>query len=229
MRVTWLGHSALHIEAAGRSILVDPFFTGNPTFPADWEAHLGALDWIVVTHGHDDHLGDTVRLARAYGATVVGCFEVCSFVAGQGVTSIEPMNIGGSIQSGDVRFSMVRAHHSAATIQAGVPVYLGNPAGFVIGVGGRRVYHAGDTDLFSDMGLIQRLHRPDLACLPIGDRFTMGPETAAIACNELLDVRLILPIHWGTFGLLTGTPDAFAPLVQRGRVLRPKPGQPIEI
>lgn len=229
MRVTWLGHSALHIEVAGRSILVDPFFTGNPRFPAGYEARLGGVDWIVVTHGHDDHLGDTARLARAHGATVVACFEVCSFLGTQGVEAIEPMNLGGSIETHGVRFSMVRAHHSAATIRDGVPVYLGNPAGFVIRAGDRALYHAGDTDLFSDMSLIQRVHRPDLACLPIGDRFTMGPETAAIACNELLDVGLILPIHWGTFGLLSGTPDAFAAGVRRGRVLRVEPGEPFEV
>jgi len=124
---------------------------------------------------------------------------------------------------------MVNALHSSAVIEHGKPVTMGDPAGFVIKGDGRSVYHAGDTEIFSDMALIQRIHRPTVGLIPIGDRFTMGPETAAIACNEFLDLEVIVPIHWGTFDLLTGDPQTFRSLVRRGEVRLPEPGEAITL
>ena len=225
MKLTWLGHSACHIEASAQSILIDPFFTGNPTYPEGWEDGLERCDAIVLTHGHDDHVGDTARLAQKYGSTVFAQPEICGWLGGQGVSKSEPMNIGGCVSQGGVDFCMVQAFHSSATTNDGVPIDLGDPAGFVLRADGRAVYHAGDTGIFSDMQLIQRIYRPSTALLPVGDRFTMGPELAAMACNEFLSVDLVIPIHWGTFDLLHGDPKDFAHRVTRGKVLMLKPGE----
>ncbi len=229
MKLTWLGHAAFHLELGGRNVLIDPFWTGNPKFPEGYEERLTAVDAIVVTHGHEDHLGDTVRLAGKYGATVIAQYEICMWVGGQGVEKLQPMNTGGAILEEGIRYVMVPAFHSSAIIREGVPVTMGDPAGFVIQADGRSIYHAGDTALFSDMALIQRLYRPQIGLLPIGDRFTMGPETAAIACNEFLDLELIVPIHWGTFDLLTGDPRDFARRVTRGEVRILEPGETLEL
>jgi L-ascorbate metabolism protein UlaG (beta-lactamase superfamily) len=229
MQLTWLGHSAFHIETANQSILVDPFWTANPTFPAAYEDRVRKADVIVVTHGHEDHLGDAARLARKYGATIVAQFEICTWLAGQGAAKAEPMNIGGCIDREGVRYCMVQAFHSSAIIKDGTPITMGDPAGFVIKAEGRSIYHAGDTAIFSDMALIQRLHAPKVGLIPVGDRFTMGPETAALACNEFLNLDLVIPIHWGTFPLLHGDPQNFARLVKRGRVQIATPGEPIAL
>ncbi|NJO37642.1 MAG: metal-dependent hydrolase [Rhizobiales bacterium] len=229
MKLTWLGHSACHLMIDGKSVLIDPFFTGNAKFPTDFERDLGKVDAIIVTHGHGDHLGDTERLARSFDATVIAMFEICAYLEARGVERTDPMNIGGSIAHDRLTITMVNALHSSAIIEDGRPITMGDPAGIVIKSSEKTVYHAGDTEIFSDMALIQRLHQPKIGLIPIGDRFTMGPRTAAIACNEFLDLETIIPIHWGTFDLLSGDPETFKSLVKRGEVATPAPGETLEL
>lgn len=229
MQMTWLGHSAVHLEARGQSILVDPFFSGNPKHPQGWEDKLERCDVIVVTHGHEDHLGDSLRLAKKYHATLVAQFEICMWLNGQGVEKVQPMNTGGEIEIAGIRYAMVPAFHSAGVIRDGEPRAMGDPAGFVITTADAAIYHAGDTCLFSDMALIQRLYRPKVGFLPVGDRFTMGPRHAAIACNEFLALDLVVPIHWGTFDLLHGDPEVLKTEVTRGRVHIAEPGVPFKV
>lgn len=226
MQMTWLGHSAVHLATAGHSILIDPFFAGNPKYPERFEEGLERCDVIVVTHGHEDHIGDAARLAKNYGATVVAQYEICMWLHGQGVEEVQPMNTGGEIQIGSIRYAMVPAFHSAGIIRDGIPKAMGDAAGFVISTPGAVVYHAGDTSLFSDMALIQRLYQPKVGFLPVGDRFTTGPAHAAVACNEFLDLELVVPIHWDTFDLLHGNPQKLAQAVTRGRVHIATPGEP---
>jgi L-ascorbate metabolism protein UlaG (beta-lactamase superfamily) len=229
LRVTWLGHSAVHLRIAERSVLFDPFLTGNPSYPEGALDKLGKVDLICVTHGHEDHLGDTIPLARQHGAVVAANYEITVYLSGQGVENVEPINPGGSVDLLDLQVAFTRANHSSSIHEDGRARYLGNPCGVVVRNHEDSFYHAGDTDLFSDMALIRRLYRPRVGALPIGDRLTMGPRAAAIAQNEFLQMDAVLPIHWGTFPLISGTPDEFQSEVNRGQVLRPKPGETIEI
>lgn len=227
MKLTWLGHSAFHLEIAGASVLIDPFVGGNGKYPHEFEAALERVDIIALTHGHADHLGDTVRLAQKYDCSVVAIHEVCQYLGTKGLTKFQPMNIGGSIEVAGIRISMVHAQHTSTIFVDGQLIPLGDAAGLVFAGGDHTVYHAGDTGLFSDMALIQRLHKPTIGLLPIGDRFTMGPEAAAIACNEFLELDYIIPTHWGTFPPLVGKPETFEGLVKRGKVVLPEPGKTI--
>jgi L-ascorbate metabolism protein UlaG (beta-lactamase superfamily) len=205
LQITWLGHSAFRLRTpGGKEVLFDPWYTGNPSFPE--AARPKAADLILISHGHSDHITDAAAMAKTTGATVVGIWEVTSWLASKGVKNLEPLNKGGTITSKGLRITMSDARHSSSFDESGI-VYLGEPAGFVVNLeNGQTVYFAGDTSLFGDMKLIGELYKPDIAFLPIGDRFTMGPDTAAMAAGWL-GVKQVVPMHYGTFPLLTGTPD----------------------
>ena len=206
LAVTWLGHATcLFRSPSGTTLLLDPWLEGNPSCPQGWRPPAG-LSAILVTHGHSDHIADAAAIGRASGAPVLASFEICRWLERKGLRALRPMNKGGTHRLADVRVTMVDARHSSSLEEGGTTQYLGEAAGFVLRFdGGPTVYCAGDTSLFGDMRLIAEVYAPDIACLPIGDVFTMGPEDAARACT-LLGVRQVLPIHHGTFPVLTGTP-----------------------
>jgi L-ascorbate metabolism protein UlaG (beta-lactamase superfamily) len=226
LAITWLGHSSFRLRTpGGKELLFDPWYTGNPSFPAG--ARPTAADLILISHGHSDHTGDAAAIAKETGATVVGIFEITSWLGAKGIKNIEPMNKGGTITTRGLRITMTDARHSSSVDENGAVVYLGEPAGFVVTLeNGQTIYFAGDTSLFSDMKMIGELYKPDIAFLPIGDRFTMGPDTAAIAA-QWLGVKQVVPMHYATFPLLTGTPEQLEQqLAGKGiEVLKLKPGE----
>jgi L-ascorbate metabolism protein UlaG (beta-lactamase superfamily) len=210
--ITWYGHACVEIRTpGGKTILIDPWF-GNPKSPKP-AADVRACDLLLVTHGHGDHFGDALALASRLRPAWPCIHEMSLWLARRlpgGGDAVVGMNKGGTFMFGEIAVTMVGADHSAGDWNAGgeTTLYLGEPAGFVVRLeDGRTVYHAGDTNVFSDMRLIGELYRPDLALLPIGGHFTMGPREAALAV-ELLGVDAVAPIHWGTFPLLAGTPEA---------------------
>jgi L-ascorbate metabolism protein UlaG (beta-lactamase superfamily) len=224
--LTWLGHSTFRITSAdGKRLLIDPWLAGNPSCPAT-EKQVTQLDVMLCTHGHFDHIGDAVSTAKATAPTVVGIFELCSWMERRGVQNTSPMNKGGSQRIGDITITMVHADHSCGiTEDDGSIVYGGEAAGYVITFeNGFRLYHAGDTAVFGDMKLIGDLYRPDIALLPIGDRFVMSPREAALAAR-LLGVSTVIPMHYATFPLLTGTPDALRAESPDLEVVELVPGQ----
>ena len=206
--LTWLGHAAfLLVTDEGKHVYVDPFLTGNPKTPEKLKSP-ERVDVIAVTHGHSDHAGDTVAISRAFPEAQIVCqVELKGWLGAQGALTAEQLpglNKGGTQEIDGIHFTLVNAFHSSSSDQGD---YLGEACGIVIRLeGGRAVYFAGDTCAFGDMALIRRLHEPDYAVLPIGDHFTMGPREAALAL-ELLGNPPCIPCHWGTFPLLTGTPE----------------------
>ena len=208
LRITWLGHSTFLLRTpGGKRLLFDPWLVDNPACPESMKKP-PKPDLILVTHGHSDHMGDLVSVARDSGAPVVGIFELCDWLRRKGIANVLPMNKGGSYEVAGLKITMTDARHSSGYVENGQMVYLGEAAGYLVRLEDRMtVYFAGDTSLFGDMKLIGEMYRPDMAFLPIGDRFTMDPREAAKAC-ELLGVRMVVPMHWGTFPLLTGTPAA---------------------
>ena len=230
LEITWLGHSTFLLRTPGRKrLLFDPWLANNPSCP-DALKKPPQVDLILASHGHGDHIEDLVASARASGAPVLGVYELCDWVERKGIQNTVPMNKGGSVRIADLTVSMTAASHSSGFIENGQMIYMGEPAGFVIRLEDQRaIYFAGDTALFGDMQLIGERYKPEIAFLPIGDRFTMDPIDAARAC-QMLGVRQVVPMHWGTFPILTGNPDELKRLVEpRGiQVLELKPGDTAE-
>ncbi len=231
IKITWLGHATfLVITPGGKNIIIDPWVNGNPATPADKKS-FDKLDTMLITHCHSDHFADAVDLATKHQPAIAGMYELCVYMQKKGAKQIAPMNKGGTQQVGDIKVTMVNAHHSN-TLEDGATVFTpGEPCGFVIEfANGVKIYHAGDTCVFGDMAIIRELYAPDLCMLPIGDLFTMGPKEAAYACS-LLKPKAVIPMHYATFPLLTGTPEAFQKeLKARGvnvELITMKPGQTI--
>jgi L-ascorbate metabolism protein UlaG (beta-lactamase superfamily) len=225
-RITWLGHATVLVQTAqGTNILIDPFIAHNPKYPQDFVLP-SKIHYVLLTHGHGDHISDAVPVATRHGSTVVAIYELADYVAGKGVKETIGMNLGGTVQLNDVAATMVDAKHSAAAQDEHGVHYVGVATGFVLTIAdGPALYHAGDTAVFGDMSLIRDLYRPSVAMLPIGGHYTMGPREAALA-SRLLESKVILPLHFGTFPPLKGTPEELAALVEAGtRVVSWKPGE----
>jgi len=212
-RITWLGHATvLYQTAKGTNILIDPFIEQNPKYPKGF-ALPAKIHYILLTHGHGDHIADAVPVAKKHGSTVVAIYELADYVKQQGVENTVGYNLGGTVQLNDAAVTMVEATHSSGAQDAKGTHYVGVATGFVISVPGSPVvYHAGDTNVFGDMQLIGQIYQPEIAVLPIGGHYTMGPREAAVA-TKLVGARTILPIHFGTFPPLKGTPTELASLV----------------
>ncbi|WP_421726505.1 metal-dependent hydrolase [Bauldia sp.] len=226
MKLTWFGHSAFRIDLDDAVIMIDPFLA-NPTFTGDHAAAYADTTHVVLTHGHDDHTGSTVEICKATGATLVASFEVCRFVEGHGIDDYSPLNTGGRVDFGPFAVAFVQAWHSSGTVVEGQSVYLGNPNGVVIEAPGEKtLLHMGDTDIFSDMALINEIYAPKIGIVPIGDRFTMGPKLAAMACRRFFAFDTIVPCHYGTFPALHGTAEDFLSEMgdEKDRVLIPERG-----
>jgi L-ascorbate metabolism protein UlaG (beta-lactamase superfamily) len=228
---TFLGHSTFLFQTArGRRLIVDPWLETNPTCP-DGSKRVRELDLMLLTHGHRDHTADAVGLARATGAHVIAPYELSRWLEEKGLKRVTAMNVGGTVSLLGLSIAMVPAVHSSSIEDDGIPSrYAGLASGYVVTFEhGLTIYYAGDTAIFGDMRLIGELHRPSIAFLPIGDVYTMGPEHAATACGWL-GVKTVVPMHYGTFPELTGTPARLRELLSTSgvEVLELKPGDSFE-
>lgn len=222
MKIIWYGHSNFKIEAQGLTLLIDPFFTGNPTSPIDY-TDIKKADIVLLTHDHADHVGDSVGICKATGAKLVGVFDTINLLAEQGLDQDRcvGMNIGGTVEMDGLKIKMVQAMHSTAS---------GAATGYIITFeDGYCIYHSGDTGIFSSMELFARFHDIDLALLPIGGHFTMDPMQAAYAC-KLLSCQNVVGMHWGTFPILEQNTDRFAKYLMEAspgtKLINLTPGEP---
>lgn len=227
IKITWLGHATFLIDTPkGSKVLIDPWVMGNPACP-ETHKQLKAVDTMLITHGHGDHIGDAVEIAKRHNPKVVGIPELCGWLQKKGVKNTAEMNKGGTQQVNDVKVTMVHADHSCGIQDGDQLIYGGEACGYVVEFeNGVKIYHAGDTNVFGDMAIIRDLYAPQIAMLPIGDHYTMSPREAAYACN-LLKPQTVIPMHFATFPVLTGRPGQLAKLVKDATVLEMKPGETV--
>ena len=227
-KLTWLGHGTFKVQTpGGKTVLIDPWVQGNPACP-DRLKQFDKIDVMLITHGHFDHIADAVALALQHKPAVVAIWETCQWLGSKGVENTLDMNKGGTEKVADLEVTMVHADHSCGILDDGKIIYGGDPCGYVVRFStGFTLYHAGDTNVFGDMKIIAELYRPELACLPIGNRYTMSPREAAYAVR-LLGVKAVIPMHYGTFPILTGTPEQLKELTRdiKGlEIVALKPGE----
>ena len=224
IKLTWLGHATFRIETpGGKTIFVDPWVMGNPACPPA-EKEVKKIDVMLCTHGHFDHIGDAVEIAKKHNPTVVCIADMAKWLEKKGVKNISGMNKGGTQTVGDIKVTMVHADHSCGITDGDQIIYGGEATGFVIHFSnGIKIYHAGDTNVFGDMAIIRDLYMPDVVMLPIGDHYTMSPREAAYAVN-LLKPKTVIPMHFGTFPVLTGKPSELHKLAPAVEIVEMKPG-----
>ena len=224
--LTWLGHASFRFDTPdGKRVYIDPFLNGNPKCPES-ELEPERIDVIALTHGHGDHVGDTVELAKKHGCTVIAPVELAGWLGQQGVENVLDPNKGGTAEAAAVKFTLTNAHHSSSNNEG---EYMGEPCGIVVEVeNGTKLYFAGDTCVFGDMQLIRRLYAPDVAVLPIGGHYTMDPKEAALAL-ELLGTKRCVPCHYGTFPPLKGTPAELQQLAPDVQVEEIEPGDSLTL
>jgi L-ascorbate metabolism protein UlaG (beta-lactamase superfamily) len=229
VKITYYGHSAFKLSGAAVNVLIDPWLA-NPLLNTPLD-RVGPVDLILVTHGHGDHVGETVPLAGKTGATVVAIHELSQILSEQGVAKVVGMNKGGTLCTAGLKITMTQAVHSSTMAVSGKMVPAGEAGGFVVQFpNGFTVYHAGDTAVFKDMELIKELYQPELALLPIGSHYVMNPREAALACR-LIRPKWVIPMHYGTFPVLTGTPEELMELLKDEpsiKVITLQPGETIE-
>jgi L-ascorbate metabolism protein UlaG (beta-lactamase superfamily) len=228
--ITWLGHATTRIDTpSGKTILIDPFLTDNPATPDSMKS-IDKVDLMLITHGHSDHMADAVTIAHRTNCQVIAILEICSWLGSKGVANCTGMNIGGTVRWEGIEVTLVPAIHSSTISDGDASIAAGAPGGFVIRLeNGFVVFHAGDTTVFEGMSLIGRLYSPDVALLPIGDHYTMDPRQAAEAIR-LLGVDCVIPIHYGTWPILTGTPEQLREHTQNIKSLKImaiKPGESV--
>ncbi len=227
MKVTFVGHATVLLEGS-RNVLIDPFFNGNPVAAMKME-DLPEIDYIIVTHGHGDHLGDTIELAKKFGSIVISNFEIGLYLQKKGLDKVHTMHIGGRYDFGDIKVKLTPAVHGSAIVEDGEVIYGGNPAGVIVEMDHRKVYHAGDTGLTKDMELLSNEYI-DLALVPIGGNYTMDIDDAFIA-TKMISPKMVVPIHYNTWPLIQADPQEFCSKVSeldiKCRVL--KPGESVEI
>ena len=224
--LTWLGHAAFRVDTpGGKRVYVDPFLNGNPKCPEN-EKEPERVDIIALTHGHGDHVGDTIDLVKKHACSIVAPVELAWWLQGQEIENVHDPNKGGTVAVDGLKFTLTNAFHSSSNNDG---AYMGEPCGIVLTLeDGTKVYFAGDTCVFGDMQLIGRIYAPDVAVLPIGGNYTMDPNEAAVAL-ELLGTKRCVPCHWGTFPLLAGTPQELQSLAPGVDVAEIEPGDSVEL
>ena len=230
VEITWLGHSTFQFRLeSGEVIVMDPWVEGNPRYPKDHQ--FSRIDAILISHAHFDHIHDAIPLARKFKPKVVAIYETCVWLTSKGVENCSGMNKGGTQDVGPMKVTMTHAIHSCGIQDGDQILYGGEAAGYVLQLkDGRTIYYSGDTAVFSDMQLIEKLYRPDLAFIPVGDFYTMGPREAALACR-LLQAKKVIPMHFGTFPALTGSPAEVAALLKdfpKCEIWPLEPGKPVK-
>lgn len=228
MKLSFHGQSTVYFESNGKKGIIDPFITGNEL--SDLDASSLEVDYIILTHGHEDHFGDTIEIAKRTEATVISTAEVANYLnSAHGIENVHGMNIGGKWQFDFGTLKFVQAFHSSSLMDDnGKPIYLGMPMGVILTLENKTIYHTGDTGLFSDMKLIAERHPVDVCFVPIGDNFTMGIEDASFAINTFIQPKISVPIHYNTFPLIEQNPEDFKNAVTHGQVQILKPGQSVQ-
>ena len=230
MKIIWLGHSGFRIETGDTVLLIDPWVTGNPMFPEDRRAEaIAGATHVLVSHGHGDHSGDAVAIARETGATILGIYDLMTHWAATEKVEVAGFNKGGTVSAGAARVTMVAATHSSSIAGPDGPAYAGAEAGFMIAAEGHVIYFSGDTDVMADMGVFAELHKPDIGILCAGGHFTMDMERAAWAARKFFDFDLVIPCHYKTFPLLAQSAEAMVAALPDVRVVEPEVMVAIEV